>query len=499
MSDLKSLQVLAKGLTLLYIEDNQTLRENASRLFHKFFERVDTAEDGLVGLELFKKNHYPLVITDIRMPKLDGIALAAKIKDIRPETKIIVMSAFDDKETLLKFIELGVFRFLKKPVNITELSDVLHAALQELKHERDVNLFHMHLKSIFNYQSSMVLMVEDEKPILANQILLDFFNVETIEFFRKEIPDLGAKFMPHDGFLYENGVVEWLNLLKNNEKKLYHVKMQTLEGKIKHFILKYQAIPEKQGHGILSFDDVTELNLLKLFDQKSTTSDVKYQDTKALYNLLEVIQRNSAKVQLHNYYKGLSITNDAVITRVWPDKIELKTTYLQQKAIQYEQRTILVSEALPKTLSCGAVINIMFEKQTVEFKDLAFVETSPIARKTVRVTPEGNQSASIFIGENKFQGEVIIEDISLDAVKLKLDYLPPGLAKGSEVTLDFVLELDKKPLIINTRAMLLRKSESMHSFGLVFLFDNVKKNDLVKYITKRQMSIIREFKGLQNG
>lgn len=499
MRDIKALQTQAKGLALLYVEDNQSLRENASKLFRNLFETVDSAEDGEIGLELFKKNHYPLVITDVKMPKLDGIALSREIKKIKPETKIIVMSAYDDKESLLKFIELGISSFVKKPVNISELTDILYSCVKEIKHEKDTNLFYMHLKSVFNYQSSMVMMLAGEKPILANQIFLDFFNVQTIEEFRREIKDIGSKFMQHDGFLYENEHTQWIELVRLKERRIFHVKMKNSLGAIKHLILKYQAIPEKNGHGILSFDDVTELNLLKLFDEKESSQDGKRQDTKALHDLLEVIQRNSAKIELHNYYKGLSITNDAVITNVTANSIELKTTYLQQKAIQYEQRTIIVSEALPRTLSCAAVVNIVFDKQLVELTDLTFVETSPIARKTVRVNPEGKQSASIFIGENKFQGDVIIEDISLDAVKLKLDYLPPGLAKGSEVVLDLVLELDKKPLIINTKAKLLRKNESMHSFNLVFLFENVKRNDLIKYITKRQMAIIREFKGLNNG
>jgi CheY-like chemotaxis protein len=497
--DIKSLQAQAKGLTILYVEDNLSLRENASNLLRKLFDRVDSAEDGAVGLELFKKNHYSLVITDIKMPKLDGIALSSEIRKIKPETKIIIMSAHDEKDTLLKVIEQGVFSFLKKPVNITQLTDVLYNAVKEIRHERDTNLFYMHLKSIFNYQSSMVVMLDGEKLILANQIFLDFFNVQTLEEFRRNVKDIGSRFMPHDGFLYEDESRQWLEIVRLKEKRLFHVKMQNSLGIIKHFILKYQAIPEKNGHGILSFDDVTELNLLKLFDQKESSQDIKKQDSKALYDLLEVIQRNSAKIELHNYYKGLSITNDAVITKVTTNSIELKTTYLQQKAIQYEQKTIIVSEALPKSLYCGAVINIVFDKQSVELKDLVFIESSPIARKTVRVVPDGKQSTSIFIGENKFQGDATIEDISLDAVKLRLDYLPPGLSKESDVNLDLVLELDKKPLIINTKAKLLRKSESMHSFNLVFLFENVKKSELVKYIAKRQMAIIREFKGLNNG
>lgn len=333
MSELKELKSAAKGFSVLYVEDNKALRENAAKLLHKFFDNVDTASDGKEGLKKFKKLHYPIVISDIKMPIMDGMVLASYIKKIQPDTKMIIMSAFDEKEYLLEAIKLNIFRFLKKPVNVTELANILYEAVLDIKHERDRKLFYTHLNNVFNYQSSMVMMLNGTKPILANQVFLDFFNVESIEEFIAEYRDIGESFLEHDGFLYNHGSIDWFDVVELNEKKLFHIKMKNRDGVIRHLILKYQLIPEKVKHGILSFDDVSELNLLKLFDEKQTKSDDKQQDTKAMFDLLEVIQRNSAKIEIHNYYKGLSITNDAVISEINNDSITIKTTYLQQKAI----------------------------------------------------------------------------------------------------------------------------------------------------------------------
>ncbi|MEA2073289.1 MAG: hypothetical protein U9O86_06850 [Campylobacterota bacterium] len=220
---------------------------------------------------------------------------------------------------------------------------------------------------------------------------------------------------------------------------------------------------------------------------------------KAMFDLLEVIQRNSAKIAVHNYYKGLSITNDGIIVKIENEILTIKTNFLQQKAIQFEKKVYIVSDALPHTLECSEVLKIEFDTQSVSLKNLKFVLTSPVKRKTIRVIPEENHTVSLFIRENKFYGDVAIEDISLDAIKLKLNALPAGIEKGDEVNLDIVVELDKRPLIINTKAKMFRKSESRHSFSLVFLFNDSKRSELVKYITKRQMAMIREFKGLQNG
>ncbi len=499
MNEMKDLKAVSKGFTLLYAEDNEALLANATKLFKKFFDTVYSAKNGEEALELFRQNHTSIVITDIKMPKMDGLELAKEIKLLSPHTKILVMSAYDEKDFLQECIKIGIYRFLKKPINVNELAATLLETIHELQHESHVKLFHMHLTSIFNYQSSMVLMLNECKPILANKMFLDFFGVKSIEDFKDSFKDIGDSFMPHDGFLSKETTPNPLETLKESDKKLFHVKLQNREGKIRHFILKCQLIPEKVGYGVLSFDDISELNLLKLFDEKETNEDVKRRDTQEMFDLLEVIQRNSAKVELHNYYKGLSITNDAVIIDTNDKKLKIKTNYLQEKAIQYEQKTLIVSDALPHPIECSEVLKIGFDNQQVELKSLRFVKTSPVTRSTIRVVPDEKQTVSLFLRENKFQGDVSIEDISLNAVKLKLNALPAGLEKGDQVNLDMVLEMDKKPLIINAKAKLLRKSESKHSFTVVFIFNESKISKLIKYITKRQMAIIREFKGLQNG
>jgi CheY-like chemotaxis protein len=499
MNFLKALKSVSKKYKLLYVEDNETLRDKAKTLLGKFFDIVDTAADGKIALEMFHKTHYPLVITDIKMPQMDGLTLTQHIKDIKPETKVIIMSAFDDKELLFKGIELGIFRFLTKPVNINELTEILYSAIEEIEEENQKRVFYLHLKNIFNYQSSMVVMLHEKELVIANDMFLEFFGFESIAQSKKNFTAIGEKFLVHDGFLYKDEKRDVIETLVETPQKLFHAKLSSLDGSLKHFILKYQEIPEKKGYGILSFDDITELNLLGVFDENQSTPHNNTQGDSVLFNLLGVVQRNSAKVDMHNYYKGLSITNSASISKIEEDRLFLKTNYMQLKAMQLEQKTYIVSSALPSVVRASEVVKISFEKGEVELKLLSFVQTSPIERKTIRVTPTQKESISLFIDESKFHGEVIMEDISLDAVRVKLSALPAGLHSESEVRLDIVLELDKKPLIINTKAKMFKKSELQHSFSIVFMFVALKKNALVKYITKRQMELIREIKGMQNG
>jgi YesN/AraC family two-component response regulator len=146
MGDLKQLKIDADGVNILCVEDNEKLRETVQTLLKKIFSNVLVASDGVEGLVVFKENFPHIVITDINMPKMNGLEMAAAIHEISPKTKIIVMSAFDEKDNLFKAIEFGAFRFLKKPVNSTELTDVLSLSVKAIHEEEKAQ---EHARAIF--------------------------------------------------------------------------------------------------------------------------------------------------------------------------------------------------------------------------------------------------------------------------------------------------------------------------------------------------------------
>ncbi len=501
MSDLKKLKEDAEGLSVLYVEDNEVLRKKACILLVKFFDTVYTAKDGEEGLENFKKFHPEIVLTDIQMPKMDGLELSEEIRKLSRDTKIVIMSAFDDKENLHRGIVNKVSGFLSKPVNINSLVDLLQEVVDEIVDERNKKLFLTHVENIFNYQSTMVMMLKGTQPVLVNQMFLDFFGVTDLKDFIQKNISLGNVFLEHDGFLYDKPKFNWFHELSTNAKKLYHTKIKNQKNEFRHFIVKFQNLPIETGYSVVSLDDITELNLLELFDEKQNKLDNEESDTNAIFNLFKVIQRNNATLQLHNYYKGLIITNDGAIIEVKKDSIVIKTTFLQEKAIQFERKSILTSEVIPHPIACDEIVKIGFESQSVELRKIHFLKESALQRKTVRLIPEKEIKASIFLGEKKFQGDVVVEDISLDAIRLSLNLFPAGLREGDRVIIDIVLRIDKRPVPINLNAIFFKKVEYRDSFSIVLLFEFAPRQQsiLVQYITSRQITIIKEFKGLQNG
>ena len=115
-----------KSKKVLYVEDDEAIMKSFSRILNKVFKEVKTAMDGAEGLEVFKNNQdVSFVITDIKMPKMDGLDMAKEIKAINPNVPIILTTAHGEYDYFLRADEIGVYRYIQKPININELLESL--------------------------------------------------------------------------------------------------------------------------------------------------------------------------------------------------------------------------------------------------------------------------------------------------------------------------------------------------------------------------------------
>ncbi|MBO7369676.1 MAG: response regulator transcription factor [Campylobacter sp.] len=110
-----------KELNVLLVEDEAKIRDLLAGVMEKVFKKVITAQNGEEGLKKFKKFNPNIVITDILMPIRDGLEMSKDIRAISPETPIVVLSAFNDKDKLMQAIEIGINKYLLKPIDMDEL------------------------------------------------------------------------------------------------------------------------------------------------------------------------------------------------------------------------------------------------------------------------------------------------------------------------------------------------------------------------------------------
>ena len=116
---------ILKNITVLLVEDDSDSKKIMHDVLSDNFEKVFTAQNGDEGLKKFKKYNPNMVITDVFMPISDGLDMTRYIKEISKDTPVIVLSAHSEKETLLKAIDVGVDKYLIKPIMADDLLNTL--------------------------------------------------------------------------------------------------------------------------------------------------------------------------------------------------------------------------------------------------------------------------------------------------------------------------------------------------------------------------------------
>ncbi|HEB9289326.1 TPA: response regulator transcription factor [Campylobacter coli] len=120
-----------KELIILVVEDEVKIRESLVNVLSSRYSKVIGAQNGDEGLKKFKKFKPDLIITDIAMPIMDGLDMAKEIKEISNDVPIVVLSAYSEKERLLRSIDIGIDKYLIKPIDIDELFKVLENLVGE--------------------------------------------------------------------------------------------------------------------------------------------------------------------------------------------------------------------------------------------------------------------------------------------------------------------------------------------------------------------------------
>lgn len=152
---------------VLLCEDEKDAREILSFYLNTIFEEVVVAEDGLEGLEVYKENlakktPFDLILTDIKMPNMDGMEMLERIYAINKEQKFIIVSAHQDEEKLLKSINLRVLGYFVKPLNVDNVMNMLQKAKEEVLQDRESNIA---INSIYLYDKNEKLLYEEGKIV----------------------------------------------------------------------------------------------------------------------------------------------------------------------------------------------------------------------------------------------------------------------------------------------------------------------------------------------
>jgi YesN/AraC family two-component response regulator len=128
-----------KDLTVLFVDDYEPLRLEMEAFLVDLFKKVSIASNGKEAIELYEASEegFDLIITDIQMPVMDGVGLSAEICKMNDHQPIVVLSAHSDSEYLVKLINIGVSKFLSKPIDHNELFAILYDESKKINREKE--------------------------------------------------------------------------------------------------------------------------------------------------------------------------------------------------------------------------------------------------------------------------------------------------------------------------------------------------------------------------
>ncbi len=168
MIELKELKEVTKELTVLYAEDDISIQNSMSQYLKKLFVEVVTANDGVEGLDHYKSQAFDIVITDLSMPRMNGLNMLQEIKKLGTNQATLITSAHGESNYLFGAIKLGVDGYIIKPVDFQQLNQELYKIALRLQQSKENEEYKTHLQK----------MVEEKTSDISRMMLFQAENYE---------------------------------------------------------------------------------------------------------------------------------------------------------------------------------------------------------------------------------------------------------------------------------------------------------------------------------
>ncbi len=158
---------------VLIIDDEESLRKAMAYEIKKVNYGVTMADNGETGCELAKSFPFDIAITDLRMPRMDGIQTLIELKKIDPHIEVIVLTGYATLDTAISCLKQGAYDYLQKPINTTELCLMIEKALEKRRLQNIVSLYEaaqalqstLNTSQIINYGLSLAKNVADSETV----------------------------------------------------------------------------------------------------------------------------------------------------------------------------------------------------------------------------------------------------------------------------------------------------------------------------------------------
>ncbi len=306
------------SISILYVEDEQSIREGYAKALDRLCDKLYIAQNGQEGLELYKEHSPDIIISDIKMPVMNGIEMVRAIRKINPdECCIIFTTAHSDSGYLFEALELQVNGYLLKPVQknilkskIENLSNIIIKEKINLQQKMQIEEQKTILQNIIDTEQNLLLVTDFENVLFANSAFLESFEVKNVEEFNQKCERILDIFLPlphylHQGLTNENET--FYDLINKTDESRRSVTLISTHGNPKAYHVNISRIKHKNRDSyLLSLTDITKMNIEKIHTEKKAY----YDGLTGVYNrnkFNELFDYELKRVKRHEHASSLVI------------------------------------------------------------------------------------------------------------------------------------------------------------------------------------------------
>jgi len=276
---LDKLPDIIRNYKILYCEDSKDLIATFSLMLKKVTDNIIYAKDGVEGIELYQKEKPHIIITDIGMPRKDGIEMIKDIRKLDSKIPIVIITAQEDRSNLVNAIELGVKRFLFKPARKESLIGIIKDIVLELEDKRladeyrvkqELEKLRENTKNVISQFSEVfiepIMIIQNGKIKHLNRVFEKILDTKDMELFLKDIRYFDNLLEKREGFCtslaefsekdhYKNKI----SIIKNGKRRIFQV-----------VVKKVYFEDENDENSVYAFENITFLEYQKVKIQNYT-------------------------------------------------------------------------------------------------------------------------------------------------------------------------------------------------------------------------------------
>jgi len=280
---------LFENLTVLYVEDDDMTIEEISFFLKKCVKKLLIAKNGQEGIDLFKAHEPDIVISDIQMPVKNGLDMCEEILKIKEDFPIILTSAHSDGDYLIKAIELGIEKYLLKPINMIEMLAVIQKTLNLGKQNEICDDFDGYVQFLLDSNPSFMFILHGDEIEFMSKRFLEHLGHENINSLKE------ASILCKDIFSLENLEEEenWIDHIIKNSYKSHLVSVKKAGHNLKSEFFVTHKYFKSSNKSVLVFIDTQAQRLKKI---KNITKHILSQnlEKKDYLNAIEKIDKISS-------------------------------------------------------------------------------------------------------------------------------------------------------------------------------------------------------------